>query len=189
MADFGYRPRIRLVDVKRRVEGLCNPVTGRRGLVMVVQVLARDAAEVGNGLYVLLEGGCPVDEQVARFALEQESADLQRGSEPQGLGHRGVQPGYDGFHEWISLFSTSADSIARLDDEPCISMVYGPSIHCEFAPIWTSYGPAALRRQSGRGSGPALSPGKRQRRERRRGCTGGLSPPIQTLLGPPGTPR
>ena len=86
MADFGYRPRIRLVDVKRRVEGLCNPVTGRRGLVMVVQVLARDAAEVGNGLYVLLEGGCPVDEQVARFALEQESADLQRGPNPKGSG-------------------------------------------------------------------------------------------------------
>jgi hypothetical protein len=40
VADFGDRQRIRLVDVKRRAEGSCNPIAGGRGLVMVVQVLA-----------------------------------------------------------------------------------------------------------------------------------------------------
>jgi hypothetical protein len=66
VADFGDRPRIRLVDVKRRVEGTRNPIAGGRGLVMVVQVLACDTAEVGN---VLFEGGSPVDEQVTPLAL------------------------------------------------------------------------------------------------------------------------
>jgi hypothetical protein len=28
IADCGDRPRIRLVDVKRRVEGSCNPIAG-----------------------------------------------------------------------------------------------------------------------------------------------------------------
>jgi hypothetical protein len=62
VADFGGRLRIRLVDVKRRAEGLSDPVAGGRGFVMVVQVLVRDAAEVVDGLYVLLERGGSVDE-------------------------------------------------------------------------------------------------------------------------------
>jgi hypothetical protein len=77
---------------------------------MVVQVLACDAAIFGNGLYVLLQGGGSVDEQVAPVALEQESADLQRGAETQRLGRRSVEPGYDGFHNWFPLFSTFARS-------------------------------------------------------------------------------
>jgi hypothetical protein len=40
VAEFRDRQRIRLVDVKRRAEGTCNPIAGGRSLVMVVQVLA-----------------------------------------------------------------------------------------------------------------------------------------------------
>src|SRR5215208_4246099 len=46
-------------------------------LVVVVEVLPPNAAEVVYRFYVLLEGGGPVDEQVALLALEQIRPDLE----------------------------------------------------------------------------------------------------------------
>jgi hypothetical protein len=45
--------------------------------VVVVEVLTPNAAEVVYHFYVLLEGGGPVDEQVALLALEQIRPDLE----------------------------------------------------------------------------------------------------------------
>ena len=52
------------------------PVRGEHGLVPVVEVLARDAAEALDRLGVGLQGADAVDQQVASLALEQEGADV-----------------------------------------------------------------------------------------------------------------
>src|SRR5215217_7654506 len=57
----------------------------------MIEILTRDTAETSYFLCVMFERGGAVDEQVATFALEQEGTDLERGSEPQRLGHRGVE--------------------------------------------------------------------------------------------------
>jgi hypothetical protein len=47
----------------------------------------------------VLPGFCLLDdEQIATFALEQEGTDLERGSESQGFGYRGVETGDHVFH-------------------------------------------------------------------------------------------
>src|SRR5919107_2481256 len=77
VAGLGGRWCILLVDVKRSVERLCDPIAGGRGFAVVVEVLPPNAAEVVYRFYVLLEGGGPVDEQVALLALEQIRPDLE----------------------------------------------------------------------------------------------------------------
>jgi hypothetical protein len=52
----------------------------------VIQVLARDTSELVDRLGLSLERVRSVDEQVARLALKEEGADLERGAERQRLG-------------------------------------------------------------------------------------------------------
>ncbi len=52
VADLGYRWRVYLMNMKRRIERLGDPVAGGGGFVVVVQVLTRDAAEGVDLLYV-----------------------------------------------------------------------------------------------------------------------------------------
>src|SRR5215210_101286 len=82
VAGPGYRPCFRLVAVQRGAERAGDPVAGGRGLVAVVQVLARDAAEVVDLLYVSLQRVGSVEEQVALLPSQQEGPDLQRWSKP-----------------------------------------------------------------------------------------------------------
>jgi hypothetical protein len=72
-----------LMNMKRRVERLGDPVARGGGFVVVVQVLTRDAAEGVDLPYVSLQHLRSVDEQISPLALKQEGANLERGSEPQ----------------------------------------------------------------------------------------------------------
>jgi hypothetical protein len=69
VAGLGYRPCLLPMAVQWGAERACDPVAGWRGLVAMVQVLARDAAEVVDLLYVSLQRIGPVEEQVAPIAL------------------------------------------------------------------------------------------------------------------------
>jgi len=75
--------RLGLMYEKRCAEPLGGPVGRERGLVAMVQVLACDTAELGDGLGILLQLVGSVDEEVPSGAQQQEGPDYERGVEGQ----------------------------------------------------------------------------------------------------------
>jgi hypothetical protein len=77
------------MDEERRI----HPVGREEGLVPVVQVVARDAAKIGDRRGVALQPGGAVDEDVASVTPQEEGPDAELGREGQRLGRRGVEAG------------------------------------------------------------------------------------------------
>ena len=130
VADLSGRRRIVLMDVKRGVERVGDPVAGGGGFMVVVEILARDAAE---GAIAPLQRLGSVDEQVAWLALEQERADLERGPEPQRFGFRGVQAWYHGIHEGIFSSLVDLATVAQHEARWRIPTCHASSPGCGFA--------------------------------------------------------
>jgi len=93
------------VDVKQCVERLCDLVAGGRGFVVVVEVLARDAAEVVDLRRVCFGHRGAIHEQVATLSPKQESAYFERRPEPKRLGLRCVEIRDHDIHESFSSFT------------------------------------------------------------------------------------
>jgi len=77
-----------LVDVERAGP----PIRGEPGLVLVVQVLTRDAAELFDGLRLRFEVGDAVDEQVSLLTLKQEGTDVSRRGERKQAVAAAIRP-------------------------------------------------------------------------------------------------
>ncbi len=60
VASFRDRRRVVLVDVKRRVECLGDPVADGRGFVVVVEVLARVCSGICSSSRMVKPSSCPI---------------------------------------------------------------------------------------------------------------------------------